>query len=63
LETGSCFLSRVAGTSILLFYASHIAGMAGTCQHTKLFLLGWGLANFFAQTGLEPQYSQSQPPK
>jgi hypothetical protein len=63
-KEGSHFLLRPAWTTGLLFYASvppwddmHVP------QHPALFLLRWGLTSIFAQVGLAPWTSQSQPPK
>jgi hypothetical protein len=58
LEIGSCFLSGLGWTAILLFM---LYGMTGTSYHTQLLSLRWGLA--FPLAGLVPWSSLSQPPK
>jgi hypothetical protein len=47
LEIGSCFLPRLAWTTILLFYSYAITGMTGMRQHTWLFSIEIGSHELF----------------
>jgi hypothetical protein len=48
---------QLAWTTILLFNASHLAGMTGAHHHTQLLWIEMGSQELFAWVGLEPQSS------
>jgi hypothetical protein len=52
LEIGSCFLLRLASTTVFLFYTSRCCDGRHVPLHPAFFLLRRGLANIFAQAKL-----------
>jgi hypothetical protein len=61
LGVGSCFLSRLAWTAVLVYVSCHSWDDRCVPPHPAFFFWDESLRSFFAQAVLEPQSFQSQP--